>query len=83
MEEHSGPFIVLPLLAAWGADTCALFSGMLFGKHRLAPVVSPKKRLRARSRRRDRRHAVLVMLAALLMNVLLDLDMPVWAAAVL
>ncbi len=27
--------------------------------------------------------AVLVMLAALLMNVLLDLDMPVWAAAVL
>ena len=33
MEAHSGPFIVLlPLLAAWGADTCALFSGMLFGK---------------------------------------------------
>ncbi|MDO5142805.1 MAG: phosphatidate cytidylyltransferase, partial [Eubacteriales bacterium] len=41
---HTGQFLVLlPLLAAWGADTCALFSGMLFGKHKLAPVVSPKK----------------------------------------
>ena len=44
MHYHHGAFIVLlPLLAAWGADTCALFSGMLFGKHKLAPVVSPKK----------------------------------------
>lgn len=39
-----GPFLVLlPLVAAWGSDTCALFAGMLFGKHKLAPVVSPKK----------------------------------------
>lgn len=44
MHYHHGSFIVLlPLLAAWGADTCALFSGMLFGKHKLAPVVSPNK----------------------------------------
>ena len=83
MEEHSGPFIVLlPLLAAWGADTCALFSGMLFGKHRLAPVVSPKKTVEG-AIGGVIGSAVLVMLAALLMNVLLDLDMPVWAAAVL
>ena len=33
MNYHHGPFIVLlPLLAAWGADTCALFAGMFFGK---------------------------------------------------
>ena len=44
MHYHHGSFIVLlPLLAAWGADTCALFSGMLFGKHKLAPRISPKK----------------------------------------
>lgn len=36
-------YILLPLLAAWGSDTCALFAGMKFGKHKLAPVVSPKK----------------------------------------
>ena len=26
-----------------GCDTCAYCTGMLFGKHRLAPVLSPKK----------------------------------------
>ena len=36
-------YILLPLLAAWGSDTCALFAGMAFGRHKLAPEVSPKK----------------------------------------
>ena len=35
--------VLLPLVAAWGSDTCALFAGMAFGKHKLAPVISPKK----------------------------------------
>lgn len=30
-------------LSAVGCDTFALFGGMLFGKHKLAPTVSPKK----------------------------------------
>lgn len=41
---NGGKFLVLmPLVAAWGSDTCALFAGMAFGKHKLAPVISPKK----------------------------------------
>lgn len=41
---QGGKFLVLmPLVAAWGSDTCALFAGMAFGKHKLAPVISPKK----------------------------------------
>lgn len=78
-----GQFIVLlPLLAAWGADTCALFAGMFFGKHKLAPVVSPKKTVEG-AVGGVVGGAVLVLLAALLMNTFLDLDMPIWAALVL
>lgn len=36
-------FVLLPMVAAWGSDTCALFTGMAFGRHKLAPVISPKK----------------------------------------
>ena len=35
--------VFLPLCIAFGSDTFALFAGMLFGKHKLAPHVSPKK----------------------------------------
>lgn len=30
-------------IAAWVTDSCALITGMLFGKHKLLPSVSPKK----------------------------------------
>lgn len=43
-QMKDGSFLVLlPLLAAWGSDTFAYFAGRLFGRHKLAPVVSPKK----------------------------------------
>ncbi len=83
MEYHHGPFIVLlPLLAAWGADTCALFAGMLFGKHKLAPVVSPKKTVEG-AVGGVIGGAVLVLIAALIMNKALDIGMPLWSAVVL
>lgn len=31
------------LVTAWSTDIAALFTGMMFGKHKLAPVISPKK----------------------------------------
>ena len=80
---HVGQFIVLlPLLAAWGADTCALFAGMLFGKHKLAPVVSPKKTVEG-AVGGVVGGAVLVLIAALMMNALMGLEVPVWAALAL
>lgn len=80
---RAGQFIVLlPLLAAWGADTCALFAGMLFGKHKLAPVVSPKKTVEG-AVGGVIGGAVLVLLFALLLNATLGLEMPLWAAAIL
>lgn len=39
-----GQFLVwLIFLSSWGSDTCAYCVGMLFGRHKLAPVLSPKK----------------------------------------
>jgi phosphatidate cytidylyltransferase len=44
-ELGSGKWYImfLPFLASWITDTFALLSGMLFGKHKLLPSVSPKK----------------------------------------
>ena len=33
----------LVMLCSWGSDTCAYCVGVLFGKHKMAPVLSPKK----------------------------------------
>lgn len=42
MEE--GLFLVaLVFLCSWGCDTCAYCVGMLIGKHKMAPKLSPKK----------------------------------------
>ena len=35
--------ILIPLVAAFSSDVFALFGGMAFGKHKLAPELSPKK----------------------------------------
>ena len=40
----AGAYIVwLIFLCSWGCDTCAYCVGMLIGKHKMAPVLSPKK----------------------------------------
>ena len=33
----------LVLICSWGSDTCAYCVGMLIGKHKMSPVLSPKK----------------------------------------
>ena len=39
-----GRYLVwLILISSWGCDTCAYCVGMLFGKHKMSPVLSPKK----------------------------------------
>ena len=36
-------YLILPFVSAFLSDAFALFAGMLFGKHKLAPELSPKK----------------------------------------
>ena len=43
-ELGDGLYIIpLVFLSAWGNDTCAYCVGMLFGKHKMTPKLSPKK----------------------------------------
>ena len=43
LHEQGKVLIWVPMIAAWASDCCALFGGILWGKHKLAPVISPKK----------------------------------------
>ena len=43
MLEDGGIVVWLIFLSSWGCDTCAYCVGMLIGKHKMTPVLSPKK----------------------------------------
>ena len=41
---EGGKFLVwLVFISSWGCDTCAYCAGVLLGKHKMAPILSPKK----------------------------------------
>ena len=42
-DVHGWYYLLLPYLIAWTSDTSAYFVGNFFGKHRLAPRISPGK----------------------------------------
>ena len=41
--EHGAFLVGLVFICSWGCDTCAYCVGMLIGKHKMAPKLSPKK----------------------------------------
>lgn len=43
LREKNLCYMAFVLIAAWGSDTCAYFAGRALGKHKMAPVLSPKK----------------------------------------
>lgn len=43
MPRFGLPYALLPMVIAWMSDTGAYFVGTFFGKHKMAPVISPKK----------------------------------------
>jgi phosphatidate cytidylyltransferase len=42
-ERHGGARVFAILLGTWAADTAAFFVGLAWGRHRLAPSISPAK----------------------------------------
>lgn len=43
MMEKGAYIVWLIFLCSWGCDTCAYCVGVKFGKHKMSPVLSPKK----------------------------------------
>ena len=43
MLEHGAYIVWLIFLCSWGCDTCAYCVGVLFGRHKMSPRLSPKK----------------------------------------
>jgi phosphatidate cytidylyltransferase len=43
LANHGGQWVLLAMWIAWASDTGAYFAGRFFGKHKLAPRVSPSK----------------------------------------
>lgn len=43
MQPQGQSLILVPILISFVADGAALFAGMAFGRHKLAPTISPKK----------------------------------------
>lgn len=43
MMEQGAYIVWLIFLCSWGCDTCAYCVGVKFGKHKMSPVLSPKK----------------------------------------
>ena len=43
MLQHGQLVVWLIFLCSWGCDTCAYCVGKLFGKHKMSPILSPKK----------------------------------------
>ncbi|MBO7451944.1 MAG: phosphatidate cytidylyltransferase [Clostridiales bacterium] len=41
--EHSWLYVIIGLFSSWVSDTFAYFTGVLFGKHKIVPHISPKK----------------------------------------
>jgi phosphatidate cytidylyltransferase len=45
IQEDGALIIWMVFIGAWGSDTCAYCIGILFGKHKVTPKLSPKKSL--------------------------------------
>ena len=43
MMDGGAYLVWLVFLCSWGCDTCAYLAGITLGKHKMAPVLSPKK----------------------------------------
>ena len=74
--------ILLTILIAAGTDTFALYAGMLFGKHKLRPSISPKKTVEG-AVAGLLGGCLIAMLTGSLMSAHFSISLPLWQMALL
>ncbi len=72
MLEDGMVMVWLIFLSSWGCDTCAYCVGMLIGKHKMTPILSPKKSVEG---------GIGGVLGAALLGLLFALAMNQWGGA--
>ena len=77
--EHGALLVLMPWVTVWMCDSFALFTGMAFGKHKLAPYVSPKKTVEGAVGGLIFA-TIACVIYALVMNHCFGLDMAIWPA---
>lgn len=81
---ENGSYIVwMILISSWVCDTCAYFTGMRFGRHKLAPVLSPKKTIEGAIGGVAGSAAVGALYALLLVQRVMPQQNAVWLFAIL
>lgn len=79
--ESNSYIYFLPFVAAWITDTFAYFAGRFFGRHKLAPTISPKKTIEG-SIGGIVFCVIFVLLYALIIQRVTDLTPRLWLFAV-
>ncbi len=78
MSEKGLKLVWLIFIASWICDTCAYLTGMLIGKHKLAPVLSPKKSIEG-----SVGGVVGAAIVGLIYGIIIDLGDAAWVPAVI
>lgn len=80
----NGNYLVwLVFLCSWGSDTCAYAVGVLIGKHKMTPKLSPKKSVEGAVGGVAGAALLFVVYTYFVVNVYTDADLPLAVAALL
>ena len=81
--EYGNYLVWLVFLCSWGSDTCAYAVGVLFGKHKMTPKLSPKKSVEGAVGGVAGAALLFILYTHYVVNQYTDMTMPLLLAGVL